>query len=242
MGLSSIANVVLSIWGDNMKIYIADDQKSIRDIISGFLRNSGYEVSAFESGDHLVAEFLKNPSDMVILDVMMPGTDGITICSQIREQNNVPIIIVSAKDSELDRITGITMGADDYLVKPFAPMELVARVNSIFRRMSFSSSVKEKNLLSFGNIEIDIAMKKCSVCGESFDVTPTEFALMAYMFENSDRAVSREELLKNVWKFDYEVDTKACDDVLKRLRKKLVKTNVRITAVWGFGFKLELEE
>ncbi len=225
-----------------MKIYIADDEKSIRDIISGFLKNSGYEVTAFETGDALKEKFEESPSDMVILDIMMPGTDGITLCSQIRERSNVPIIIVSAKDSELDRITGITMGADDYLVKPFAPMELVARVNSIFRRMSFSETVKAKNILSYGNIEIDISMKTCIANGEKFDVTPTEFGLLAYMFENFDHAVSREELLKNVWKFDYEVDTKACDDVLKRLRKKLVKTNVRITAVWGFGFKLELEE
>lgn len=224
-----------------MKIYIADDEKSIRDIISGFLKNSGYEVRDFENGDDLKAEFLEHPSDMVILDVMMPGTDGVTICSQIRERSNVPIIIVSAKDSELDRITGIMMGADDYLVKPFAPMELVVRVQSIFRRMCFSERIKDKSKLSFGNITLDIGMKKADVKGERFDLTPTEFMLMAYLFEHSDRAVSREELLKNVWKFDYDVDTKACDDVLKRLRKKLIKTNVKVTAVWGFGFKLELE-
>lgn len=224
-----------------MKIYIADDEKSIRDIISGFLRNSNYEVESFETGDALLSEFLKNPADMVILDVMMPGTDGITLCSKIREKSNVPIIIVSAKDTELDRINGITMGADDYLVKPFAPMELVARVNSIFRRMSLNDTVKEKNILKFGDIEINVRLKKCTSNGANFDITPTEFALMSYMFGNEDRAVSREELLKNVWKFEYEVDTKACDDVIKRLRRKLVKTNVRITAVWGFGFKLELE-
>ncbi len=225
-----------------MKIYIADDEKSIRDIISGFLRNSGYIVYTFENGDTLLDEYLVNPADMVILDVMMPGTNGIELCSRIREKSNVPIIIVSAKDTELDRITGITMGADDYLVKPFAPMELVARVNSIFRRMSFNDTIKQKNILTYGNIEIDIAMKKCITNGQSFDVTPTEFALLVYMFENVGRAISRDELLKNVWKFDYDVDTKACDDVLKRLRKKLLKTNVRVIAVWGFGFKLELEE
>ncbi len=224
-----------------MNIYIADDEKSIRDIISGFLKNSGYTVQAFENGDDLLAEFLINPSDMVILDVMMPGTDGVTLCAQIREKSNVPIIIVSAKDTELDRITGITMGADDYLVKPFAPMELVARVNSIFRRMSFADTVKAKNTLQYGDIELDVAMKKATAKGEKFDVTPTEFTLLVYLFEHSDRAVSREEILKNVWKFDYDVDTKACDDVLKRLRKKLLKTNVRVAAVWGFGFKLELE-
>ncbi len=225
-----------------MKIYIADDEQDIRDIITRFLKSGGYEVIAFETGDALKDEFMKNPSDMVILDVMMPGTDGVTICSEIRERNNVPIIIVSAKDSELDRITGITMGADDYLVKPFAPMELVARVNSIFRRMSFSEDIKAKNLLKYGDIEIDIALKQCSSNGEKLDITPTEFALMTYMFEHSDKAVSRDELLKNVWKFDYDADTKACDDLLKRLRKKIAATNVRIVAVWGFGFKLETKE
>ncbi|WP_409969181.1 response regulator transcription factor [Bengtsoniella intestinalis] len=224
-----------------MKIYIADDEKSIRDIIGGFLRNSGYEVTAFETGDALRDAFEADPSDMVILDVMMPGTDGVSVCAAIRAKSNVPIIIVSAKDSELDRITGISMGADDYLVKPFAPMELVVRVGSIFRRMSFSEQVKAKNILSYGSIQLDIGMKKATTNGDTLDLTPTEFGLMAYLFEHADRAVSREELLKNVWKFDYEVDTKVCDDVLKRLRKKLVKTDVKITAVWGFGFKLEQE-
>lgn len=225
-----------------MKIYVADDEKSIRDIINGFLKNSGYEVCCFENGDNLLFEFEKNPADMVILDVMMPGTDGVTICSKIREISNIPIIIVSARDSELDRINGITMGADDYMVKPFAPMELVARVNGIFRRMAFSEPTKKKNILKYGNITIDISMKNCVVGDEKFDVTPTEFAFLAYMFEHSGEAVSRDDLLRNVWKFEYDVDTKACDDVLKRLRKKLIKTNVRVVSVWGFGFKLETEE
>ncbi|ONI44788.1 DNA-binding response regulator [Candidatus Epulonipiscioides gigas] len=225
-----------------MKIYIADDEKNIRDIICSFLKNSGYEVIEFENGDALKNEFENNPSDMVILDVMMPGTDGVSICQAIRAKSNVPIMIVSAKDSELDRITGITMGADDYLVKPFAPMELVVRVNSIFRRMSFNEEVTKKNVFSYGDIKIDISFRICTYSNKKLDITPTEFALMAYMFEHSDRAVSRDELLKNVWKFDYDVDTKACDDVIRRLRKKLVKTTVRIVAVWGFGFKLGLEE
>lgn len=224
-----------------MKIYVADDEKSIRDIISGFLHNSGYTVTTFATGDALLEVFVHDPADMVILDVMMPGTDGVTLCAALREVSNVPIIIVSAKDTELDRITGITMGADDYLVKPFAPMELVARVQAIFRRMSFRESEKE-TILCYGDMEIHISLRTCTANGQKLDVTPTEFGLLVYMFQNADRAVSREELLKNVWKFDYEVDTKACDDVLKRLRKKLAVTCVRITAVWGFGFKLEQEE
>lgn len=221
------------------KIYIADDEKSIRDIISGFLRGNHYEVFCFETGDALKKAFEESPSDMVILDVMMPGTDGVSICSAIREHHNVPIIIVSAKDSELDRITGITMGAYDYLVKPFAPMELVVRVNAIFRRISAMEVPRNKTSLTYGDVTLDIAYKKCHCKEQPIDLTPTEFALMVYMFENADKAVSREEILQNVWKFDFETDTKACDDVLKRLRKKILHTTVRIVSVWGFGFKLE---
>ncbi len=223
------------------KIYIADDEKNIRELIYGFLTNDGFEVSAFENGDDLLAEFLQNPSDMVILDIMMDGTDGLTICSQIRSKHNVPIIIVSARDSELDRITGFTLGGDDYLVKPFSPIELVARVKAIFRRVSLDQSNTAKNLLKYGDLTLNLSTRESLLNGQKLDLTPTEFALLAYLFEHSDRAISRNELLKNVWKFDFEVDSRATDDVLKRLRKKLSKSRVLIESVWGFGFKLGLD-
>ena len=222
------------------KIYIADDEKNIRELIRSFLVNDGFEVKAFENGDDLLAEFLQDPSDMVILDIMMDGTDGLTICSQIRSKHNVPIIIVSARDSELDRITGITLGGDDYLVKPFSPIELVARVKAIFRRINMDQSSGSGNILSYGDITLNLSTRECQVEGRPLDLTPTEFALMTYLFEHSDQAVSRSELLKNVWKFDFEVDSRATDDVLKRLRKKLACSAVVIESVWGFGFKLNM--
>ncbi len=126
-------------------IYIADDEKNIRELIAGFLKNDGYEVVAFENGDRLLSAFVAKPSDLVVLDIMMEGTDGLTICSKIREKHNVPIIIVSARDSELDRITGITMGSDDYLVKPFSPIELLARVKAIFRRIQLDRGMNAKS-------------------------------------------------------------------------------------------------
>ncbi len=219
-------------------IYIADDEKNIRDLIQSFLQNDGFSVTAFENGDSLLAAFLEKPCDMVILDIMMDGTDGLAICSQIRQRHNVPIIIVSARDSELDRIIGISTGSDDYLVKPFSPLELVARVKSIFRRIALDRGLNQPKLLSFGDMKLNIDTRESFVKKNSIDLTPTEFAFMTYMFENSTRAISREELLKNVWKFDFEVDTRAIDDVLKRLRKKLSVSNVKIESVWGFGFKL----
>ena len=223
-------------------IYIADDEKNIRDLIKGFLVNEGYTVSAFENGDALLEAFLENPSDMVILDIMMPGTDGLTICSQIRQKNNVPIIIVSARDSEIDRITGFSYGSDDYLVKPFSPLELVARVKAVFRRLNLDKEHQKTRRLQFGDIMLNVDTRACTLQEQTLDLTPTEFALLVYMFEHSERAISRDELLKNVWKFDFEVDTRAVDDVLKRLRKKIAGSSVIIESVWGFGFKLNQEE
>lgn len=223
-------------------IYIADDEKNICDLIKGFLVNEGYAVSAFENGDALLKAFLESPSDMVILDIMMPGTDGLTICSHIRQKNNVPIIIVSARDSEIDRITGFSCGSDDYLVKPFSPLELVARVKAVFRRLNLDKEHQKTRRLQFGDIMLHVDTRACTLQERTLDLTPTEFALMVYMFEHSERAISRDELLKNVWKFDFEVDTRAVDDVLKRLRKKIIGSTVIIESVWGFGFKLTQEE
>ncbi|MBF4694624.1 response regulator transcription factor [Fusibacter ferrireducens] len=225
------------------KIYVADDEKNIRELIMSFLKNDGFEVKTFEDGKALYDAFLMDPADMLIIDIMMPEMDGLSLCTKIREKHNVPIIIVSARDSELDRITGITIGSDDYLVKPFSPIELVARVKAIFRRMQFDQGNYEVNpLLSYGDLTISVD-KRVVHCKEvPLDLTPTEFALMVYLFEHQERAISREELLKNVWKFDFDVDTRATDDVVKRLRKKLSCSNVKIGAVWGFGFKLEIED
>lgn len=246
------------------RIYLADDEKNIRDLITMFLKNEGYEVHGFENGDELYESFLHSPADMIILDIMMPGTDGLGICSKIRESYNVPIIMVSARDSELDRVTGITMGSDDYLAKPFSPMELVARVKAIFRRIGFehindeitkasdtneNPSATSENTIAgthkYGDLVLDTNIKTATKNGKSIDFTPLELSFMAYMVENCEKAVSREELLKNVWQYDeFGIDCRATDDVVKRLRKKLSDNQscVIIKSVWGHGFRLEVEE
>ncbi|MDH8677438.1 response regulator transcription factor [Fusibacter bizertensis] len=223
------------------KIYVADDEYNIRELIKSFLKNAGFEVEVFSTGDALYEAFLIAPPDLIVLDIMMPGTDGLMLCTKIRETSGVPIIIVSARDSELDRITGITIGSDDYLVKPFSPIELVARINALFRRMSFDqSAIKSiKEQVEFAGMSILTKTREVQFKGNAVDISPTEYAFLLYLFQHQDRAVSRDELLKNVWQFETQVDTRATDDVVKRLRKKLSKTNVRIEAVWGFGFKLE---
>jgi len=220
------------------RIYIADDEANIRFIISSFLKNEGYEVQDFENGDQLLETFLKVPSDMVILDLMMSGSDGLTICTKLREKTNVPIIIVSARDSELDRITGITMGSDDYLVKPFSPVELVARVKALFRRIQLDQLGQKSPLLTYGDITLDTAQRSASIKDQPLELTPTEYALLSYLLQHSETAVSRAELLKNVWNFDFDADTRATDDLMKRLRKKITASEVQIESVWGYGFKL----
>lgn len=226
------------------RIFVADDEFNIRELIKSFLKNAGFEVETFDTGDALYEAFLISPPDLIVLDIMMPGTDGLMLCTKIREKSIVPIIIVSARDSELDRITGITIGSDDYLVKPFSPIELVARINALFRRMQFD----QKQLgnmgddLTFGRMIIKPKTRVVIYDGLQMDISPTEYELLRYLFANQDRAVSRDELLKNVWQFESQVDTRATDDVVKRLRKKLAVTDVKIEAVWGFGFKLELND
>lgn len=229
--------------GERMKrtIYIADDDCNIRDLIYMFLTNEGFQVTAFSNGDELLEAFLRQPADMVILDIMMPGSDGLSLCTRIRSRSNALIIIVSARDSEIDRITGITLGSDDYLTKPFSPMELVVRVKALFRRLELNTGGPSGEVLSVGNLKINTAARKAGIDGRIFEMTPTELAFMVYLLQNGERAVSREELLKNVWKFDFEIDTRATDDVVKRLRKKLADAgaSIRIDTVWGYGFKLE---
>lgn len=228
-----------------------------------FLKNEGYEVRSFENGDELYQAFLTEQADMIILDIMMPGTDGLGICAKIRESYSVPIIMVSARDSELDKVAGITMGSDDYLAKPFSPMELIARVKAIFRRIGFEHNDTEpdrqlataatKTLEAsestgthrYGDLIIDTESKLATKDGTSVDFTPLELSFMAYMVDHSDKAVSREELLRNVWQYDeFGIDCRATDDVVKRLRKKLSdkKSNVVIKSVWGHGFRLEIKE
>lgn len=220
-------------------IYVADDDQNIRDLIARFLRNDGFEAEVFETGDSLLRAFAARPADLLILDIMMPGTDGLTLCGAIRERSAVPIVLVSARDSELDRISGITIGGDDYLVKPFSPVELVARVKALFRRMNLNRGGGEESELAFGSLTIRIPEHQAYLSGKKLELTPTEFSLAVYLIKNSSRAVSREELLRSVWRFETEVDTRVTDDVVKRLRKKLRDSSVRITSIWGFGFKLE---
>lgn len=220
-------------------IYIADDEENIRSVVKLFLKNEGYEVRDFENGDLLFEEFKKEKCDLIILDVMMPGSDGFEICTKIREISTVPILMLTARDSDMDYITGITLGSDDYFTKPFRPMSLVVKVKAIFRRIEFENTNRENDkTLSFADVSINTSSKIVKYKDEIIDLTPNEYNLLTYLFENKDKAVSRDEILNNVWGYDAYVETRVADDTIKRLRKKIIDTNLLIETVWGYGFRL----
>jgi DNA-binding response OmpR family regulator len=225
-------------------IYIADDEQNIRDVIKSFLESEGYRVTAFESGDKLFAAFKEKPCDLVILDVMMPGTNGFTICSELREISTVPIIMLTARDSDIDYATGINLGSDDYFTKPFSALSLVMRVKAIFRRIEFDKGQDNSlpHVLTYADVQINLNHKTALLGGALLELTPNEYSLLCYLIENKDRAISRDELLSKIWGYSSEVETRAADDTVRRLRRKLSGSRTVIDTVWGFGFRLKERE
>lgn len=228
-------------------IYIADDERNIRDLIKSFLESDGYEVSAFETGDELKAAFDEKPADLVILDIMMPGTDGLTVCKQLREESGVPIIILTAKDSEYDYVHGITIGSDDYLTKPFRPTALLMRVRSLLRRMDMNeksdhSSKASEEDTSIGDLTFSSSRNEILCSGKPIKLTRTELKMLSYMMKNPDKAYSRDELLEAIWSFDTKVETRVTDETLRRIRKQLsaCESNVSVKTMWGFGYRIEV--
>lgn len=221
-------------------IYIADDDNNIRNLLKSFLEREGYVVFGFETGDDLYKRFIVDPCDLIILDVMMPGRDGFFILSEIRKTSNVPIIMLTARDSDADYIEGLSLGSDDYFTKPFSPIKLVTKVKSVFKRMndnSFKDSDTNSELV-YADIIIDRKTKTATLKGKDLPLTPNEFMLLSYLIMNKDRAIPRVELLDKIWGYEMEVETRVADDTVKRLRKKISSSDAQVTTVWGYGFRI----
>lgn len=228
-------------------IYIADDEKNIRDLITKFLESDGYRVTAFETGDDLMECFLQKPCELVILDIMMPGTDGLTICRRLRSITDVPIIMLTAKDSEYDYVRGITLGSDDYLTKPFRLTTLLMRVKSLLRRMDMNNKKttgQESADLAVGNLKYSAQENLLYCKSKPVSLSKTELKMLVYMLKDPQKAFSKEELLEGVWGFDTEVETRVTDETLRRIRRKLslADSNVSIATIWGFGYRISLAE
>lgn len=234
---------------DRKRIYIADDDDNIRKAIRVFLESDGYAVEDFENGDRLLERFNERESDMVILDVMMPGTDGFEVCRRIREHSIVPIIMLTARDTDIDYATGLSLGSDDYFTKPFSAMALVMRVKAIFRRIGYESTRSGEGktpgasaILEAGDVRLDLQAHQASYGVKPLTLTPNEYDVLKYLLERKGSAVSRDELLTQVWGFQTDVETRATDDTIRRLRKKLENTGLSIQSVWGYGFRLAEKE
>ena len=208
-------------------IYIAEDEKNIRETLQRFLENDGYEVCAFETGDALLGVFFKKRADLVILDIMMPGTNGLTCCRLIREKDSVPIILLTAKDTEYDYVNGILQGGDDYLTKPFRPTVLLMRVKSLLRRVEMERGG-------------DPTDRDITVGDLPLALSPNELKMLLFLMRGEGKAFSRDELLTHIWGYNDEVETRVTDETLRRIRSKLssADSNVQIETVWGYGYRL----
>lgn len=227
---------------EQKRIYVADDDDNIRQVIRTFLISDGYAVEDFPTGDLLLERFRQSPADLVVLDVMMPGSDGFTICTELRKSSTVPIIMLTARDSENDFAMGLGLGSDDYITKPFSAMALLMRVRAIFRRIDFESqkhAVPAAERVSVGRLSLDEEGRHILRDGKPLALTPTEYEVLKYLMLHAGQAVSREELLNQIWGFETAVETRATDDTVRRLRQKLDGCGITIAAVWGFGFRLE---
>ena len=223
------------------RIYIADDEKNIRELLKNFLESDGYEVKAFPTGDLLLSMFENEPSDLVILDIMMPGCDGIECVKELRKFSSVPIILLTAKDGELDYVNGITLGGDDYLTMPFRPTMLLMRVKALLRRAEMNSSKKVGGkVLKYA--DLTYSEDKHSVLADKTTVplTNTEMNLLAFMMGEPHKTHSRDSLLDAIWGFGENIETRAIDETVRRIRKKLsaAKSATTIETVWGYGYKL----
>ena len=228
-------------------IYLADDEEALLEVFGAFLEAAGYEVALFPTGDALFEAYRRREADLVILDVMMPGTDGLTICKRLREISDVPIVILTAKDSEMDYLHGLAIGGDDYLTKPFSPAMLVMRVKALLRRVDMGRAPKHERgraEYAFADVELSSASHEAKAAGRDLGLTMTEFALLRCLLAAGGQAVSRDELLKDVWGIDAEVETRVTDECVRRVRHKLkaAGSTVQIKAVWGFGYRLQTSE
>jgi DNA-binding response OmpR family regulator len=227
---------------ENRVIYVVDDEQKIRDLIRSYLIKEGYEVEVFPEGKSAYDAFTVKVPDMMVIDIMMPEMDGYSLCREIRKTSDIPIIMVSAKDEEIDRILGLELGSDDYISKPFSPRELTARIKTVFRRIRTAPDVIQAPVKQFkcNDVIIFLEERKVLVDKTEAELTTKEFELLLYLVENKNRVFTREQLISSIWGYDYIGDTRAVDDLVKRIRKKLGKagSSLEITTVWGYGYKI----
>ena len=223
------------------RILLVEDEDSFSDPLSYLLGKEGYEVTVADDGLKALAEFDRNGADLVLLDLMLPGASGTEVCRELRAKSNVPIIMLTAKDSEIDKVVGLELGADDYVTKPYSSRELLARVRAVLRRNVEAESFDE-SILEAGGVRIDVERHVVSVRGEELSMPLKEFELLEILVRNSGRVMTRGQLIDRIWGEDYVGDTKTLDVHVKRLRAKVEQNPSEpqlLTTVRGLGYKFE---
>ncbi|MEA4848967.1 MAG: VanR-ABDEGLN family response regulator transcription factor [Clostridiaceae bacterium] len=230
----------------SVNILVVDDEQSIANLIEVYLKNEGFTIYKFYNGQDALRCVESEQLELAILDVMLPDIDGFTLCRKIRENHNFPVIMLTAKEEEIDKITGLTLGADDYITKPFRPLELVARVKAQLRRFTKYNSAEpnqEEHLIAFSGLVLDIDTHECTLNEKKLSLTPTEFSILWVLCSNRGRVISSEELFHEVWGDKYFTNSNNTVMVhIRHLREKMHDSAEHpkyIKTVWGVGYKIE---
>ena len=222
------------------KILVVDDEAKIREVIREYAEFSRYEVTEAEDGMSALGLCKLNDYDLIIMDIMMPKLDGFSACKEIKKIKDIPVIMLSARGEEYDKLFGFELGIDDYVVKPFSPKELMARINAILSRKNAATNATQ-GVMKFGGLEINIPARTVTVDGNKVDLTPKEYDLLFYLVENKNIALSRDKLLSDIWGYDFFGDDRTIDTHIKNLRNNLGPYRDYIVTLRGVGYKFEYE-
>ena len=224
------------------KILVADDDPNVHQSLNAYFRREGYQMISAYDGEQAVQCARVHRPDMIILDIMMPGMDGLMVCREVRKTSNVPIIMLTAKGDEFDKLLGLEMGADDYITKPFSPREVLARVKAVLRRMHEMREDDKASHLVIANLEIDMNAFTVKLDGKLIPCTPKETEILWTLASNPGMVFSREHMLQSIWGYDFLGDTRAVDSHIKRIRAKLCAEDNGwdIKTVWGVGYRFEV--
>ncbi len=223
------------------KILVVDDEKAIVDIVSAYLEQEDFQVMVAMDGPGALKSARQHKPDLIVLDVMLPGVDGIEVLAQLRRESDVYVILLTARSEETDKVVGLTVGADDYLTKPFSPRELVARIKAALRRMKGGTALPEERVMAIGSLRIDTGSRRVWVNDTVVELTAVEFDLLKTLAEHRGRVLSREQLLEKVWGYDYYGESRVVDVHIGHIRQKLGRRGF-ISTVRGVGYRFEDEE
>ena len=226
------------------KIMVCDDDKNIAELLRLYLEKEGFGVVIANDGEEAIAKFTQDGADLVLLDIMMPKLDGWQVCREIRKKSDCPIIMITAKGETFDKVLGLELGADDYVVKPFDSKEIVARIKAVLRRTGKSSDNNDVREVSYDKLTVNMTRYELKVDGRVVDTPPKELELLFHLASNPNRVYTRDQLLDEVWGFEYYGDSRTVDVHVKRLREKLegVSDKWSLKTVWGVGYKFEVKE